>query len=106
MDILGIEIPSYNESENPMKFAETAIIDWSIDRKDVLALEKTFKSKCKGVKKKRILIKTKRFTSNANDIEKSKMIKLEVKEENETKDWPLKPSDQEFIIDQKGSIVS
>lgn len=60
MNILEIEIPTYNEADNPMLLAETSIIDWTIQRKDVLALEKIFKAKCKGVKKKRVLIKNKR----------------------------------------------
>ncbi|KAG6461766.1 NAD-dependent protein deacetylase Sirt6 isoform X2 [Manduca sexta] len=85
MNILELEIPPYNEALNPMKLAETTIVDWTIDRRDVLALEKIFKAKCKGVKKKRSLVKTKRNseeTSTNKTDDKAKVIKLEVKEEN------------------------
>ncbi|XP_060804647.1 NAD-dependent protein deacetylase Sirt6 [Amyelois transitella] len=86
MNILGIEIPTYNESEDLTKHAESAIINWTIDRKDVLALEKIYKAKCKGVKKKRNLIKNKRNSAdislgNGDADDKTKVIKLEVKEE-------------------------
>lgn len=85
MNILGIDIPDYSENDNPMKLATCSIVDWTIARKDVLALEKTFKAKCKGVKKKRILIKkrnsdTDGTNGNCND-DKTKMIKLEVKDD-------------------------
>ncbi|CAK1542289.1 unnamed protein product [Leptosia nina] len=79
MKILNLEIPSYNEDDNCIKLAEHSIIDWTISRKDILALEKIYKAKCKGVKKKRILIKNKEDrTDNA------KIIKLEVKNEIKT----------------------
>lgn len=84
MNILGIDIPPYNDADNLTKLAENIIIDWTIQRKDVLAIEKLFKAKCKGVKKKRSLIKNKRnsLDKSANDDDKSKVIKLEIKEEN------------------------
>lgn len=83
MNILDIDIPTYNECDDLTKCAENTIIDWTIDRKDVLGVEKIFKAKCKGVKKKRSLIKSKRNSSEiiSND-NKSKVIKLEVKEEH------------------------
>lgn len=87
MNILNIDIPVYNELDDFTKHAENNIIDWSISRKDVLAMEKIFKAKCKGVKKKRILIKNKRNsqendnTDSLVDDDKSKIIKLEIKEE-------------------------
>ncbi|XP_041980498.1 NAD-dependent protein deacetylase Sirt6 [Aricia agestis] len=85
MNILNLEIPTYNEEENFTKLAENSIIDWTINRKDVLALEKVFKSKCKGVKKKRILVKSKRksedVSENVLDDDKTKIVKLEIKEE-------------------------
>lgn len=86
MNILGIDIPAYDEADNLMKQAETSIIDWTISRKDVLALEKVFKGKCKGIKKKRSLIKNKRnnedLTGNSvSKDDKSKVIKIEKKEE-------------------------
>lgn len=101
MNILGIEIPEYNTEENPTKCAETAIIDWTINRRDVLALEKLFKAKCKGVKKKRSLIKNKRNSSElleqhraknkrksevslSEAFNKSEVIKQEIKDENYT----------------------
>ncbi|XP_046966752.1 NAD-dependent protein deacetylase Sirt6 [Vanessa cardui] len=89
MEILGIEIPEYNESENLTKLAESAIVDWTISRKDILSMEKIFKAKCKGVKKKRILNKNKRncldmlINGLDKDDDKSKVIKLEIKEEDE-----------------------
>lgn len=91
MDILGLDIPSYSEEEDLTKMAESSIIDWTIDRKDILAVEKLFKAKCKGVKKKRSLIKSKRTREeiSTNNIEtngddKSKIIKLEVIENSTT----------------------
>ncbi|XP_023938770.2 NAD-dependent protein deacetylase Sirt6 [Bicyclus anynana] len=86
MNALGLDIPEYNEADNFMKLAESTIVDWTIKRKDVLALEKVFKVKCKGVKKKRILVKNKRnSTETANsDDDKSKVIKLENKDVNGT----------------------
>lgn len=51
-------------------------------------MEKVFKAKCKGVKKKRILVKSKRNISDlSNDnklIKLEKIIKSESKEENGT----------------------
>ncbi|KAG7300249.1 NAD-dependent protein deacetylase sirtuin-6 [Plutella xylostella] len=87
MNILGLEIPEYSEAENPMHIAENTVVNWTIERKDVLALEKQFKAKCKGVKKKRILIKSKRNSIDLQneintDDDKSKVIKLDIKEEN------------------------
>lgn len=83
MNILGIDIPTYCEEENPIKKANSSVIDWTISRQDVLQLEKTFKSKCKGVKKKRNLVKKPNSKENPiNGINKSKMIKLDIKEEN------------------------
>lgn len=83
MSFLSIDTPTYNDSDDPTKLAEYTIIDWTIHRHDVLALEKIFKSKCKGLKKKRSLIKNKsnngEFKNQVDD--KSKMIKLEIKEE-------------------------
>lgn len=85
MNILNIDIPEYNETDNLTKLAENTIIDWSITRKDVLTMEKMFKSKCKGVKKKRLLIKNKRSIENIilNGEDKSKIVKLEIKKEND-----------------------
>ncbi|KAM3961688.1 sirtuin 6 [Aphomia sociella] len=93
MNILSIDIPIYNEADNLTKQAESCIIDWTLQRKDVLALEAMFKAKCKGVKKKKILIKNKRnstevITENSAD-NKSKVIKLEIKEP-ETHDITIK----------------
>ncbi|CAH0725022.1 unnamed protein product, partial [Brenthis ino] len=92
MGMLGIEIPEYNDTDNLTKLAENTLIDWTISRKDVLALEKIFKAKCKGVKKKRILTKSKRNSvdnkmadENLNSDDKSKIIKLEIKEEIQRK---------------------
>lgn len=81
MKILGLETPEYSEDDNPSKIT-CSIIDWTINRRDVLALEKVYKAKCKGVKKKRILIKSKRNSVDLNSD--SKVIKLETKEENGT----------------------
>ncbi|KAJ0175233.1 hypothetical protein K1T71_009374 [Dendrolimus kikuchii] len=86
MNILGIEIPVYQETDNPTKLAQTIILDWMINRKDVIALEKIYKAKCKGVKKKRILIKNKRNSTEISSIsqdDKSKIIKREDSSENE-----------------------
>lgn len=90
MSILGIETSAYNENDDFTKLAEMSIVDWTINRKDVILMEKMFKSKCKGVKKKRILIKTKRKSTdlstengNIDNDDKSKIIKSEIKEENE-----------------------
>lgn len=84
MDILGLEIPTYCEDDNPIKRADSTIIDWTIDRRDVIKLEKIFKTKCKGVKKKRNLVK--RNSSDLNSIngvsDTSKIVKLDIKEEN------------------------
>ncbi|XP_072938180.1 NAD-dependent protein deacetylase Sirt6 [Epargyreus clarus] len=85
MGRLGIDIPEYNENESITKIAENTIIDWTINRKDVLSLEKIFKAKCKGVKKKRNLIKRNSTQINENGAidnvdDKSKIIKLEVNE--------------------------
>lgn len=90
MSILGIETSAYNENDDFTKLAEMSIVDWTINRKDVILMEKMFKSKCKGVKKKRILIKTKRKSTDLSTVngniendDKSKIIKSEIKEENE-----------------------
>ncbi|XP_063829939.1 NAD-dependent protein deacetylase Sirt6 [Ostrinia nubilalis] len=84
MNILNLDIPTYNEEEDLSKMAESSIIDWTIERKDVLALEKIYKAKCKGVKKKRNLIKRNNAESSTNghndEDDKSKIIKLEVTE--------------------------
>lgn len=80
MNILEIEIPTYNEADNPMLLAETSIIDWTIQRKDVLALEKIFKAKCKGVKKKRVLIKNKRNSLElVNGVKQESEAKLKLR---------------------------
>lgn len=100
MNILGIDIPPYNEDENLTKLAETAIVDWTIQRKYVLALEKIYKAKCKGVKKKRSLIKNKRNTlddSANNEDDKSKVIKLEIKEESTKESNGRTESDEDVI---------
>ncbi|KAI8434093.1 hypothetical protein MSG28_012238 [Choristoneura fumiferana] len=85
MNILGIQVPDYSENDNPMKLAACSIVDWTIARKDVLALEKIFKAKCKGVKKKRILIKKRNsdvngISGDSNIDDKTKIIKLEAKD--------------------------
>ncbi|XP_034833617.1 NAD-dependent protein deacetylase Sirt6 [Maniola hyperantus] len=84
MSILNLETPEYNEADNFIKLADNTIIDWTIRRKDVLALEKVFKVKCKGVKKKRVLVKKRNSTeigvSSVDD--KSKVIKLENRDLN------------------------
>ncbi|CAB3244063.1 unnamed protein product [Arctia plantaginis] len=86
MEILGLDIPTYCENDNPIKRADSTIIDWTIDRRDVVQLEKLFKSKCKGVKKKRNLVKSKRNSSDLillNGVcDKSKIVKRDIKEEN------------------------
>lgn len=84
MSYLNIDTPPYNDADDPTKLAEHTIIDWTIHRRDVLALEKIFKSKCKGLKKKRSLIKNKRNNAEIkNQVDdKSKIIKLEIKKEN------------------------
>ncbi|CAH0399542.1 unnamed protein product [Chilo suppressalis] len=89
MNILGIEIPSYNENDNPTILAQRMVIDWTVERQNVLALDKTFKAKTKGIKKKRKLVKSKRNSSelSINNIEidvdsKPKIIKLD---ENDTR---------------------
>ncbi|CAH2049497.1 unnamed protein product, partial [Iphiclides podalirius] len=86
MEILGLNIPNYNETDDPTKLAESSIIQWTINKNEVMAFEKVFKAKCKGVKKKRILIKTKRNSTellSMNDIkhENIKVTKLEIKQE-------------------------
>ncbi|CAG5059393.1 unnamed protein product [Parnassius apollo] len=83
MNILKIDIPVYNENDNLIKLAENSVIEWTIHKKDVLLLEKIFKAKCKGVKKKRTLIKIKRNCEELllTNQENSKHIKLEIKEE-------------------------
>lgn len=96
MNILNIDIPTYSEDDNPIKRAASTIIDWTIDRRDVLKLEKIFKAKCKGVKKKRILIKSKRNSTEISSVngiseDKSKIIKLEVKEEQNDDCVEVKP---------------
>ncbi|CAH4022882.1 NAD-dependent protein deacetylase Sirt6 [Pieris brassicae] len=80
MKILNIAIPTYNEQDNFIQLAEHSIIDWTINRKEIIALEKIYKAKCKGVKKKRILIKNK---IDGISEDKTKIIKLEI--ENEIK---------------------
>ncbi|KAF9405965.1 hypothetical protein HW555_013491 [Spodoptera exigua] len=102
MNILNIDIPTYNEDDNPIKRADTAIIDWTIDRRDVLSLEKRYKAKCKGVKKKRILIKNKRNSTEINSEngisdDKTKIIKLEIKEE-QNGDVEVKPEPADVSV--------
>ncbi|KAJ8714460.1 hypothetical protein PYW07_002685 [Mythimna separata] len=86
MDILGIDIPTYCKEENPCLQALQQPLEWTIDRRDVLQIEKMFKTKCKGVKKKRTLIK-KKTNSTENGVvdepglRRRKIIKLEPKEE-------------------------
>ncbi|OWR49724.1 NAD-dependent deacetylase sirtuin-6 isoform 1 [Danaus plexippus plexippus] len=77
MDIMKIEIPQHNEGDNLLIKAETSIIDWTISRKDVLEMEKIFKAKCKGVKKKRVLIKKRNITDVNKNDDNTKMMKLE-----------------------------
>lgn len=93
MSYLNLDTPPYNDADDPTKLAEHTIIDWTIHRRDVLALEKIFKSKCKGLKKKRSLIKNKRNNAEIkNQVDdKSKIIKLEIKENNPsaTEDMPI-----------------
>lgn len=98
MSFLNIDTPPYNDVDDPTKLAEHTIIDWTIHRHDVLALEKIFKSKCKGLKKKRSLIKNKRNNVEIkNQVDdKSKIIKLELKEEvvhSATEDMPINRND-------------
>ncbi|KAJ8718373.1 hypothetical protein PYW08_002610 [Mythimna loreyi] len=89
MDILGIDIPTYCKEENPTLEALQRPLEWTIDRRDVVQIEKIFKAKCKGVKKKRTLIKKKSngpelSTDGAVDepgLRRRKVIKLEAKEE-------------------------
>lgn len=87
MHILGIEIPTYCDADNPITRANAAIIDWTIDRRDLLQLEKTFKAKCRGVKKLRTLVKSKRKSTETKSVngasDSSKLVKLEVKQEND-----------------------
>lgn len=84
MSILGLDIPEYNEADNLTKLAEHNIVDWTIKRKDVLALDKEFKAKRKGVKKKRILVKKRNSTAigSTSGDDKTKIIKLENGEVN------------------------
>lgn len=110
MNILGLDIPTYNEADDLSKMAESAIIDWTINRKDVLALEKIFKAKCKGVKKKRSLIKSKRNSAepstNSNDDEvddKSKIIKLEVQENSITEGITANGDVKTESVEQNGT---
>ncbi|KAJ2949625.1 hypothetical protein O0L34_g15549 [Tuta absoluta] len=85
MNILGLDIPVYNKSESPTMLAANTILEWSIDRKDVLTLEKIFKAKCKGVKKIRNLIKNKRDSVNSDQSDdKTKVRKVEMKIEKNT----------------------
>lgn len=60
MDILNIDIPTYDEKDSPTILAEATIVEWIINRIHIVDMEKRFKAKCKGVKKKRILAKNKR----------------------------------------------
>lgn len=108
MNILNLETPEYNESDNPIKIAETVILDWTINRKDVMALEKIFKAKCKGVKKKRMLIKNKRDnTDTVPEDDKSKIIKLEVKElEDANKRIKTEILEQDVLIAEKIECVN
>ncbi|XP_061719777.1 NAD-dependent protein deacetylase Sirt6 [Cydia pomonella] len=105
MNILRIDIPTYSEDENPMKKAESTVVEWTIDRYSVLTLEKMFKAKCKGVKKKRVLIKKRNSDmgiSGTNCDDKAKIIKLEVKEEiddNKTENGHLN------IVNENGQQV-
>lgn len=98
MSFLNIDTPMYNDADDPTKLAEHTIIDWTINRHDVLALEKIFKSKCKGLKKKRSLIKNRRDNAEIQNQldDKSKIIKLEIKEEIDpcaTENMPINRSD-------------
>lgn len=88
MNILDIEIPNYNAEENPTTKAESAIIDWTIDRQDVMALEKIYKAKCKGVKKKRNLVKMVRKSSEVSEqyVIKHKRNKSEISLNTEFKE--------------------
>uniref|UniRef100_A0A2A4IZK5 protein acetyllysine N-acetyltransferase n=1 Tax=Heliothis virescens TaxID=7102 RepID=A0A2A4IZK5_HELVI len=99
MNILNLDIPTYSEDDNPIKRVASTIIDWSIDRRDVLKLEKIYKAKCKGVRKNRILVKNKRNSteiSSAVSDDKSKIIKLDVKEE-QTDDCVVKSEPIESV---------
>ncbi|XP_068622552.1 NAD-dependent protein deacetylase Sirt6 [Battus philenor] len=85
MEILQLEIPLHKDDEDLIKLAETTVVEWTINKKDVMSLEKVFKAKCKGVKKKRILIKTKRKSTeltHSNGDDNCKMIKAEIKQED------------------------
>ncbi|XP_045500943.1 NAD-dependent protein deacetylase Sirt6 [Colias croceus] len=84
MQILGYEIPTYSEDDDFTKLAAHSIIDWTINRKDILALEKVYKVKCKGVKKQRVLIKKRRNSADESNgflDDKSKVVKIEIKDE-------------------------
>ncbi|KOB79235.1 putative chromatin regulatory protein sir2 [Operophtera brumata] len=74
MKILGLEIPPYSEEDNPTKTA-CAVLDWTVNRGDVKALEKVFQSTRKGLKKKRLSNNT-RISKNNNE---SKQIQLDIK---------------------------
>lgn len=82
MNILNIEIPAYNEEHNTTLLAKETIIPWNIERKDLVAVEKRFKAKCKGVKKIRSLIKIKRETEVDNECSKAKINKFDNKDES------------------------
>lgn len=99
MSYLKIDTPSYNDTDDPTKLAEHTIINWTIHRQDVLALEKIFKSKCKGLKKKRSLIKNKRNNTEIKNHEddKSKIIKLEIKQEIDPSAAESKPINRNGI---------
>lgn len=74
MKLLGIEIPAYSENDNPTKIT-SAVVDWTVNRDDLKALEKVFQSTCKGFKKKR-LIKSTKISKNNNE---RKQIQLDIK---------------------------
>lgn len=106
MSILGIDIPDYNEADNPTNLAENTIIDWSINRTYVMAVEKMYKAKCKGVKKKRSLIKRNKDDSLTNE-DNSKIIKLEIKQENHVENTEIKTAiEQDYDNGEKGILLN
>ncbi|CAG9790836.1 unnamed protein product [Diatraea saccharalis] len=110
MSLLRIEIPKYNDGEDYTNLAENRVIEWTIDRKSVLAMEKIFKAKCKGVKKKRSLVKrnieelpTKNTEESVDD--KSKIIKLEHQETIKRNIAELSSNNAEESVDDKSKII-
>lgn len=103
MSILNIDIPTYCEDDNPIKKAHSAMIEWTIDNRDMLQVEKMWKDKCKGVKKNKVLIKKRNSTEvTGNEVtdDKSKIIKLEVKEEvSDDKSKIVKVEVKQEVID-------